>query len=348
MSAASLRGRPKLRPPAISFEFFPPKSDAQAELLDETVARLRRFRPNYVSVTYGAGGTSQERSLGTVRRMHESGLATAAHLTCAGATRDALAHTIGLFREVGIERFVALRGDPPGGLTVPYEPHPLGYRDTAQLVETLKLAGATEVSVSAYPERHPQSADWDAEIGALKRKVDAGADRAITQFFYDNDLFERYRRARPPRRHRYPDRAGHHADPPLRVDLQFRQPLRRDDPGKPGAPLRWARSGSGDARARRGGGRGRADGGPDRARRRRVPHLHAEPGRAHRSDLPGAGRGSPTARREPPPAPPEAARAQRTPKTIAPRKMKAAQTATKFSGLMKVIGWPPSASCGAY
>ena len=86
-------------------------------------------------------------------------------------------------------RFVAIR---PAGLTVPYEPHPLGYRDTAQLVETLKLAGATEVSVSAYPEKHPQSADWDAEIGTLKRKVDAGADRAITQFFFDNDLFDRY------------------------------------------------------------------------------------------------------------------------------------------------------------
>jgi methylenetetrahydrofolate reductase (NADPH) len=192
VSVKNIREAKPARPPAVSFEFFPPKSDEQAAALDVTVARLSRFKPGYVSVTYGAGGTSQDRSLGTVRRLHESGLATAAHLTCAASTRDALAHTIGLFREVGIERFVALRGDPPGGLTVPYEPHPLGYRDTAQLVETLKLAGATEVSVSAYPEKHPQSADWDAEIGALKRKVDAGADRAITQFFFDNDLFERY------------------------------------------------------------------------------------------------------------------------------------------------------------
>jgi methylenetetrahydrofolate reductase (NADPH) len=191
VSLAKLR-EAKVRRPAVSFEFFPPKTEAQAALLDETVARLSRFRPGYVSVTYGAGGTSQDRSLGTVRRMHEAGLKTAAHITCADSSRDALAHTIGLFREIGIERFVALRGDPPGGLTVPYEPHPLGYRDTAQLVETLKLAGATEVSVAAYPERHPHSIDWDAEIGALKRKVNAGADRAITQFFYDNDLFERY------------------------------------------------------------------------------------------------------------------------------------------------------------
>jgi methylenetetrahydrofolate reductase (NADPH) len=180
-------------PPAVSFEFFPPKSDAQALALEDTISRLALFRPAYVSVTYGAGGTTQDRSLGTVKSVHGRGLVTAAHLTCAAASRDSLAHTIGLFREVGIERFVALRGDPPGGLTVPYAPHPHGYRDTAQLVETLKLAGATDVSVSAYPERHPQSADWDAEIGALKRKVDAGADRAITQFFFDNDLYDRYR-----------------------------------------------------------------------------------------------------------------------------------------------------------
>jgi methylenetetrahydrofolate reductase (NADPH) len=182
----------RARPPALSFEFFPPKSDAQAAALEETVARLARFHPAYVSVTYGAGGTTQDRSLGTVRTLHERGIVTAAHLTCAGASRDTVAHTIGLFREVGIERFIALRGDPPGGLSEPYQPHPHGYRDTAQLVETLKLAGAKDVSVSAYPERHPQSPDWEAEIGALKRKVDAGADRAITQFFFDNDLFEQY------------------------------------------------------------------------------------------------------------------------------------------------------------
>ena len=126
MSVAKTREPQTARPISLSFEFFPPKSDEQAAALDETVGRLSRFRPTYVSVTYGAGGTSQDRSLGTVRRMHELGLATAAHLTCAASTRDALAHTIGLFREIGIERFVALRGDPPGGLTIPYEPHPLG------------------------------------------------------------------------------------------------------------------------------------------------------------------------------------------------------------------------------
>jgi len=191
MSIAAARGTP-VRRPRISFEFFPPKNEEQAAALDETVARLARFRPEYVSVTYGAGGTSQERSCGTVRRMLEHGLATAAHLTCAGASRAALADVITAFRKLGVTRFVALRGDPPGGLSETYRPHPFGYQDTAELVAALKAAGAAEVSVSAYPERHPQSADWEVEIAALKRKADAGADRAITQFFYDNDLFEAY------------------------------------------------------------------------------------------------------------------------------------------------------------
>jgi methylenetetrahydrofolate reductase (NADPH) len=179
-------------PPAISFEFFPPKTDAQADMLEESVARLARYRPAYVSVTYGAGGTTQERSCGAVLRMMQRGLATAAHLTCAAASRDSLSETIGWFRERGVKRFVALRGDPPGGLAEPYVPHPIGFRDTAELVGALKRAGAAEVSVSAYPERHPQSPDWQTEIDVLKRKVDAGADRAITQFFFDNDLYEAY------------------------------------------------------------------------------------------------------------------------------------------------------------
>jgi methylenetetrahydrofolate reductase (NADPH) len=177
----------------ISFEFFPPKNEAQSATLDSTVERLSRLQPRYVSVTYGAGGTSQERSLGTVKRMHERGLATAAHITCAGASADSIGETIGWFRALGIARFVALRGDPPGGLSEPYHPHPSGYRDTAELVAALKRAGAVEVSVSAYPERHPQSPDWETEIAVLERKVDAGADRAITQFFFDNDLYDAYR-----------------------------------------------------------------------------------------------------------------------------------------------------------
>ncbi len=179
-------------PPAISFEFFPPKNDAQTAMLNESVARLTRFRPRYISVTYGAGGSDQLRSCGTVRHMLDRRLATAAHVTCAGASREALAHVIAWFRKQGVKRFVALRGDPPGGLSEPYTQHPMGYQDTADLVHALKHAGATDVSVSAYPERHPQSPDWETEIEVLKRKVDAGADRAITQFFFDNDVYEAY------------------------------------------------------------------------------------------------------------------------------------------------------------
>lgn len=177
---------------ALSFEFFPPKSEQQADVLDATTVRLARFAPEFVSVTYGAGGSSQERSLGTVRRIAGAGLATAAHITCAGASRAEVEKVIARFRALGITRFVAIRGDPPGGDNSAYAPHPEGFRDTSDLVAALKRAGATDVSVSAYPEKHPQSPDWAADIDALKRKVDAGADRAITQFFFGNDLFEAY------------------------------------------------------------------------------------------------------------------------------------------------------------
>ena len=178
--------------PKVSFEFFPPKNEAQTAMLDEAATRLARFKPHYVSVTYGAGGSSQERSRGAVLQMIDMGLTTAAHVTCAGASRESLADTIDWFKGIGIDRFVALRGDPPGGMSEAYRPHPSGFADTADLVRALKQRGAAEVSVSAYPERHPQSRDWEADIDTLKRKVDAGADRAITQFFYDNDLYEAY------------------------------------------------------------------------------------------------------------------------------------------------------------
>lgn len=176
----------------LSFEFFPPKSEAQDAALAATVAQLRQLRPSYVSVTYGAGGSSQQRSLGTVERIHQQGVPVAAHLTCAGASAASLGETIGWFRARGIARFVALRGDSPGGMSEPYVPHSDGYSDTAHLVAALKRAGAEDVAVSAYPERHPQSPDWVHEIAVLKRKVEAGADRAITQFFFDNDSFEAY------------------------------------------------------------------------------------------------------------------------------------------------------------
>jgi methylenetetrahydrofolate reductase (NADPH) len=178
--------------PAISFEFFPPKDETQAAMLEATIARLAPFKPSYVSVTYGAGGSSQERSRGTVSQMMQRSLPTAAHVTCAGASRASLGETIAKLRAMGVERFVALRGDPPGGFAGQYRPHPAGFQDTSDLVRELKRQGATDVAVSAYPERHPQSPDWECEIAALKRKVDAGADRAITQFFFENDVYDCY------------------------------------------------------------------------------------------------------------------------------------------------------------
>ncbi|MYZ47094.1 methylenetetrahydrofolate reductase [Propylenella binzhouense] len=178
---------------SVSFEFFPPKSDAQLEALGRAVERLQAYGPAFVSMTYGAGGTTRERSLAAVRDMVAGrGLATAAHLTCVGASRAELDAVIETFHDAGVRRYVALRGDPEGGMGAPYVAHPEGYQDTAELVARLKERGAADVSVSAYPERHPHSPDWAAEIDTLKRKVDAGADRALTQFFFDNDLFEAY------------------------------------------------------------------------------------------------------------------------------------------------------------
>ena len=192
MSAASPEGGRTSRF-QLSFEFFPPKSEVHDPAFGTVVKRLARFAPDFVSVTYGAAGSSQARSISVVRQVAGEGLPTAAHLTCVGASRASLEQTIDSFRTIGIERFVALRGDPPGGVGTPYQPHREGFHDTADLVRCLRGKGATEVSVSAYPERHPQSPDWETELAVLRRKADAGAARAITQFFFDNDLFERYR-----------------------------------------------------------------------------------------------------------------------------------------------------------
>ncbi|MBD8554838.1 methylenetetrahydrofolate reductase [NAD(P)H] [Rhizobium sp. CFBP 8762] len=183
--------RSKLR---ISFEFFPPKSPDGETGLIETARELASFQPDFVSVTYGAGGSTKEPSLRTVDRLiHEAGIAdTAAHLTCVGASREDVDRVVDQFVDCGVQRFVALRGDGDGGVGSPYQPHPGGYINAADLVSGLRKKGDFDISVSAYPEKHPQSADVDADIDMLKRKVDNGAARAITQFFFDNDDFERY------------------------------------------------------------------------------------------------------------------------------------------------------------
>lgn len=194
MSAAAGDGAHRTgRRIGLSFEFFPPKKESQDAAFGDVVRRLARFAPDFVSVTYGAAGSSQSRSVDIVRQVASEGLPTAAHLTCVGASRAELARTIDAFRGLGIERFVALRGDAPAGAGTPYRAHPEGFSDTADLVACLREKGATDVSVAAYPERHPQSPDWDTELAVLRRKADAGAARAITQFFFDNDIFERYR-----------------------------------------------------------------------------------------------------------------------------------------------------------
>ncbi len=179
---------------SLSYEYFPPKTDEMEAQLFQTVSDLSVFSPAFVTVTYGAGGSTKARSLTAVRRMiRETGLAnTAAHLTCVGATRAEVDAVVAEFVASGVRHFVALRGDPQGGIGSAYTPFPGGYENAAALVAGIRAAGDFEISVSAYPEKHPESPDVDADIDTLKRKVDNGATRALTQFFFDNDDFERY------------------------------------------------------------------------------------------------------------------------------------------------------------
>ncbi|WP_018700644.1 methylenetetrahydrofolate reductase [NAD(P)H] [Amorphus coralli] len=195
MNETNTLGRPSAGHPKISasFEFFPPKNQAMEETLWASVKRLEPLKPRFVSVTYGAGGSTRERTHRTVKRIiDETSLKPAAHLTCVGATKDEVNEVIRDYWEAGIRHIVALRGDPPAGAGTAYEPHPGGYANGAELTAGIREIGDFEVSVSAYPERHPDSADWDEDIDNLKRKEDAGATRAITQFFFENDMFEEY------------------------------------------------------------------------------------------------------------------------------------------------------------
>lgn len=181
------------RPVKVSFELFPPNSDQAEASLMETVSRLERLSPEFVSVTYGAAGSTRDRTIRTVGRIAgQTGLNVAAHLTCVGATRREVDAVIGELVNAGITRFVALRGDPVQGVGARYVPEPDGYANGAELVAGLKSFGDLDISVSAYPEKHPESPDFQTDIDMLKRKVDNGASRAITQFFFDNDQFEAY------------------------------------------------------------------------------------------------------------------------------------------------------------
>jgi len=177
----------------VSFEFFPPASDRLATMLWETLSRLAPLQPDFVSVTYGAGGSTRERTLATVSRIaRETSVAVAGHLTCVEATRGQVDAVIEDYAKAGLNRIVALRGDPSAGPNAPYKPHPDGYENAAELAGAIQQRGGFDIFVAAYPEKHPQSPDFATDIEMLKRKVDNGATRAITQFFYDNDVYEAY------------------------------------------------------------------------------------------------------------------------------------------------------------
>lgn len=180
-------------PLGISFEFFPPKNDAMADNLWSCVERLAPLVPRFVSVTYGAGGSTRERTHQTVKRiLDETSLKPAAHLTCVAATKAETDEIIRDYWQMGVRHIVALRGDPVTGLGTRFEAHPEGYQSSADLVAGIKAIGDFEVAVSAYPEKHPDSPNFEVELDLLQRKVDAGATRAITQFFFDNDHYFRY------------------------------------------------------------------------------------------------------------------------------------------------------------
>ena len=184
---------------AFSFEFFPPKSPAMEERLWLEINKLEPLDPRFVSVTYGAGGSTRERTHRLVGRIRtETPLEPAAHLTCVGATREEIDEIARAYWEAGVRHIVALRGDPPsgidgGGMSGAYEPHPGGYAYGADLVAGLKRVADFEISVAAYPEVHPQALSANADLDNLKRKLDAGANRAITQFFFDPECYLRFR-----------------------------------------------------------------------------------------------------------------------------------------------------------
>ncbi|TCS64940.1 methylenetetrahydrofolate reductase [Varunaivibrio sulfuroxidans] len=177
----------------VSFEFFPPKTEKMEQNLWASIERLAPVRPAYVSVTYGAGGSTRERTHATVTRIRrETDLEPAAHLTCVGASRDEIDAIARAYWAEGVRHIVALRGDPAEGMDKEYRPHPEGYAYASDLVAGLKKIADFEISVAAYPEVHPQAVSAQADLDNLKRKVDAGASRAITQSFFDIDVFLRF------------------------------------------------------------------------------------------------------------------------------------------------------------
>jgi methylenetetrahydrofolate reductase (NADPH) len=181
------------RPPRVSFEFFPPKTAEMEARLWQVVKRLEPLMPRFVSVTYGAGGSTRERTHATVRRIRqETSLEPAAHLTCVAASRSEIDAVATAYWAAGVRHIVALRGDPPEG-AAGYEPRPDGYAYARDLVAGLRRLAPFEISVAAYPETHPEAPSPERDLDNLKAKIDAGASRAITQYFFDIDLYLRFR-----------------------------------------------------------------------------------------------------------------------------------------------------------
>ena len=180
---------------AISFEFFPPKTEKMNETLWESIKTLSPLGPRFVSVTYGAGGTTRERTHATVARIaSETGIPAAAHLTCVDASRAEIAEVAQAYWDAGVRHIVALRGDPPTAGSK-FQPHPEGYASAADLIGGLRQIAPFEISAAAYPETHPEALSPQSDLDNLKRKLDAGASRAITQFFHEPDTFFRFRDA---------------------------------------------------------------------------------------------------------------------------------------------------------
>ncbi|MEP7222847.1 MAG: methylenetetrahydrofolate reductase [NAD(P)H] [Novosphingobium sp.] len=178
---------------SVSFEFFPPKTEKMEEQLWDAVTQLAPLNPSFVSVTYGAGGTTRERTHATVERIvRETALVPAAHLTCVAASKDEIAEIANQYWQAGVRHIVALRGDPPPADGGKFVPHPQGYASAAELVAGLKKLHDFEISVAAYPEAHPEASSAGADLDNLKRKLDAGATRAISQFFFSTDAWFRF------------------------------------------------------------------------------------------------------------------------------------------------------------
>jgi methylenetetrahydrofolate reductase (NADPH) len=186
---ASLKETLAAIPPRVSFEFFPPKTAEMEEKLWHSISKLAPLNPHFVSVTYGAGGSTRERTHSTVKRiLSDTTLKPAAHLTCVGTSRAEMDEIAQGYWDMGVRHIVALRGDAPEGSGT-YQPHPDGYAYASDLVAGLKKIGDFEISVAAYPDKHPEAASLQDDIDHLKRKIDAGANRAITQYFFDTGTY---------------------------------------------------------------------------------------------------------------------------------------------------------------